>query len=216
MALPILPKTKYTNKQCSVSGCKDRRYIAKGLCKTHYNRQRHHGHTDLLPTGIPIEQRFWEKVDKNGPIHPVLKTRCWLWTAYKDDDGYGTFRIRKTTEIFTKETTLQSHRVAWALSHGKLPSLFILHHCDNPSCIRPDHLFKGNAKDNMQDCLQKNRHWVQSGENHCRSVLDVDKVRYIRQELNKDKSMKRRKDLKIELSVSLSAINNVYYGHNWK
>lgn len=89
-----------------------------------------------------IAARFWEKVDTSGD--------CWIWTGSKNPNGYGQLTIdnRCTT----------AHRVSWAIHNGGIPDgLHVLHHCDNPACIRPEHLFLGTHTDNMRDAAAKGR-----------------------------------------------------------
>jgi hypothetical protein len=100
---------------------------------------------------IPIlsEKRiawFWSKVEK-GP-------GCWIWTGARKKYGYGQVGYKKADG---KMTTTQAHRVSYALTYGDPGDLFVLHHCDNPPCVRPDHLFVGTHTDNMLDCAQKER-----------------------------------------------------------
>lgn len=91
-----------------------------------------------------IEQRFWEKVDKNGLIHPELGTPCWKWKACKIK-GYGSIG-----EL--------AHRVSWKIHNGSIPdSMKVLHRCDNPECTNPDHLFLGSQFDNVHDMIKKGR-----------------------------------------------------------
>ena len=87
--------------------------------------------------------RFWAKVCKtNG---------CWTWTASKNPHGYGQIRL-------SGKLTL-AHRVSWTIHNGVIPEgLFVLHICDNPPCVRPDHLFLGTQKDNIRDAVAKKRH----------------------------------------------------------
>lgn len=94
---------------------------------------------------IPMtEQEFWDRFKK-------LKSGCWHWTGTKTINGYGTvhFRGRRWT----------THRLAFFLNKGgKLPrpnTCKILHHCDNPPCGNPDHLFVGTQQENIRDCIQK-------------------------------------------------------------
>ena len=84
--------------------------------------------------------RFWSKV--------LIGDDCWNWIGGKSA-GYGRFGIGQRVEI--------ASRVAWYLWMGEWPHRFILHKCDNPSCVRPSHLFEGTQKDNMMDCSQKGR-----------------------------------------------------------
>ena len=102
----------------------------------------------------PVAERFWEKVSKDGPI-PVHKPElgpCWVWTAglIKQRGGYGMFALRKGV-------IRRAHRVAWELTYGPPGDLWVLHHCDNPPCVRPGHLFLGTPKDNSGDMEAKSR-----------------------------------------------------------
>jgi len=91
---------------------------------------------------MTLHDRFWSKVDKSGD--------CWIWTGARDGKGYGMFWFRGRAH--------RAHRVAWALSHGELTNgLQALHHCDNPPCVRPSHLFAGTNDDNMADKHAKGR-----------------------------------------------------------
>lgn len=95
--------------------------------------------------------RFWAKVNKEGPIHPKLGTRCWLWTGNQNGKGYG--HIAQT-----RIATIIVHRLSWEIHNGDHPGrLFVLHKCDTRSCVNPDHLFLGTHKDNMADCVAKGR-----------------------------------------------------------
>ncbi len=89
-----------------------------------------------------LEERFWNKVDKS--------LECWNWTASLGGDGYGQFRVEGTIRL--------AHRVSYELEYGAIPSkLCVCHHCDNPPCVRPEHLFLGTRDDNNQDAIRKGR-----------------------------------------------------------
>jgi len=92
----------------------------------------------------PPHERFWAKVKKSDG--------CWLWTGAKNGRGYGNFRCRHGYP------SVLAHRFAYELANGPIPAgLWVLHHCDNPSCVRPTHLFLGDAKANMEDAKSKGR-----------------------------------------------------------
>lgn len=91
---------------------------------------------------VEVPARFWPKVDKARD--------CWLWLGGKDSWGYGALKIRGKQE--------SAHRISWVLAFGPIPSdLWVLHHCDTPACVRPDHLWLGTAAQNAADRDAKGR-----------------------------------------------------------
>jgi hypothetical protein len=90
-------------------------------------------------------RRFLDKVNQDGP------NGCWEWTAARTAKGYGCFR-------FGSRGSARAHRVAYELFVGPIPDgLLVCHHCDNPSCVNPDHLYVGTQKQNRQDAVLRNR-----------------------------------------------------------
>ena len=92
-----------------------------------------------------LSERFWAKVEII-PFHG-----CWEWTASQNRLGYGL--------IHEKRRMLKAHRVSWELHYGKVipAGLFVCHHCDNPGCVNPSHLFLGTNTDNLRDMSAKGR-----------------------------------------------------------
>lgn len=103
-------------------------------------------------------ERFWPKVNKNGPTMPHMTTPCWVWTgAYLR--GYGEFKLAGRRHL--------AHRVAWEMANGPIPDgLWVLHKCDNPPCVREDHLFLGTVMDNVADMDAKGRRVSARGDEH--------------------------------------------------
>lgn len=106
------------------------------------------------PKPLPPEEQFWKHVNKNGPYCERLKSYCWVWSGWSS--GYGQIRIYG--KLFVGNRIIMAHRFSWTLHNGDIPyGLLVCHQCDNPSCVRPDHLFVGTQKDNMRDCRDKGR-----------------------------------------------------------
>ncbi len=103
-------------------------------------------------------EKFWSYVDKSNGDNA-----CWIWTGLKNEDGYG----RTSWE----RKHWKCHRVAYLITFGEIPKgMQVLHHCDNPACVNPSHLWLGTHTDNMRDMVSKGRkfrhyppgtHWTQ-------------------------------------------------------
>lgn len=128
-----------------------------------------------MPRKQDITERFWKKVNKDGPVSDLMPTLCWLWTAYADAAGYGIFRV--TWEKNPKK----AHRVSWALNKGPIPEgMKVLHKCDVRACVRPDHLYLGTQTDNMRDRKERTGYASQKGENNTCAKLTQAQVDHIR------------------------------------
>ena len=117
----------------------------------------------------PLPQRFWSRVCKEGPKHPVHGT-CWVWIGALKTDGYGS--------VIVDGKTQSTHRTSWYLTFGQWPDKFVCHKCDNKRCVNPAHLFLGDAKDNATDLVKKRLHLF--GSRHGRSRLTETDIPIIR------------------------------------
>lgn len=188
---------------CEVGGC-ERPYYAAGLCRRHYDRQRQAGHPlapDRRVSFDPFTDQFWEHVDASGG-----PGACWPWLNGHDGYGYGTLE--------RGEQTYQAHRVAYALAHGPLPTgLYVLHHCDNPPCCNPAHLFLGTQADNMADMASKGRgrSGNRPGAESNNAKLTAAQVAEIRARYPAETQRK----LATEFDVHPSAISRIIAGKRW-
>jgi hypothetical protein len=99
------------------------------------------------------------------------ETGCWIWTACLSGDGYGAFTFRGKI--------VGAHRVSYIINVGEIPDgLCVLHKCDTPACVNPEHLFLGTKKDNAHDAMAKGRNV--KGVTHGLTHLTEQNIREIR------------------------------------
>lgn len=127
-------------KPCGFSGC-DRPLYRAGLCHGHRSQKRY-GLAFTPLRNRDRAERFWSRISKTGG--------CWIFQGVKDESGYGTVRWDGRMQ--------KAHRVVWQLANGPIPEdKQVLHRCDNPPCVRPDHLFLGDNAANVDDKVAKDR-----------------------------------------------------------
>lgn len=132
----------------------------------------------------------------------VTESGCWEWQFCRTQAGYGMLRYGGRS--------VYSHRRAWELFKGKLPaSTQVLHHCDNPPCCNPEHLFLGTQRDNMQDAKKKGR--TAYG---FKAKLTWDQVRSIREHYKTEGTTCRT--LAEKFGVSAQNISEIVRGILWK
>ena len=116
-----------------------------------------------VPKIVTLAERFWPKVDKYGPVHPRLRTRCWLWTGAKFvSSGYGLIGVPNTSGRFQHR---RAHRIAWLLETGE-PNDCILHRCDVRLCVNLKHLYDGSRGDNARDRVERGRSATRENGKH--------------------------------------------------
>src|SRR4249920_397573 len=91
----------------------------------------------------PVEPRFWDRVDRSNP------DGCWPWIGAKSNE-YGSMYVEGRRQ--------RAPRISWEIHNGEIPiGLHVLHKCDNPPCVRPDHLRLGTHAENMHDMVVRGR-----------------------------------------------------------
>lgn len=185
-------------QNCSVDGCGN--FVkAKGLCVTHYHRNRNRG----TPTPRDVrrympdastEEKLTARTEK-GP-------ECWIFQGGKSPYGV----------IPKPGGYVYAHRAAYILAYGEIPAgLYVCHKCDTPRCVNPDHLFLGTCSENLKDMHAKGRatkaHAI--GEDVGNAVLSSELVQRIRS------SDSRVVDLARELGISRTAVHQAQSGKTW-
>lgn len=136
-------------------------------------------------------RRFWEKVARGDS--------CWLWTAAQTGNGYGTFKV--------DGNMYAAHRIAYLLAFGP-PEEDVLHRCGTPLCVRPEHLYDGDAKANARDRIGHGTH--PGGEMNPRARLTETDVRMIRSSAEGDAALAAR------FGVAISTIYAARTGLTWR
>jgi hypothetical protein len=155
-----------------------------------------------------IRERFWSKVAKIDDDNS-----CWLWKGTIRKNGYGQFSIGNPH--FGGRTIL-AHRMAYELAVAPIaPGEQINHHCDNPPCCRPSHLYAGNAQDNMDDIMARGRavRYDRSGSSNPRARLTEAEVLEIRRRYNQGDT---RSALAAAFGISRGALDHITSGRHWK
>ena len=147
---------------------------------------------------------FWERVEAQTIIDD---NGCHIFTGSKDDCGYG--RIHKDKKL------VRVHRVVYEKIHGWIAKgLVIMHSCDNPACINPEHLSSGTHTDNMQDMSKKNRKYVHIGSSHGMAKLTETDIPIIRKRLfNGDTCISIAKDYEVSEGMIRHIKNNRAWRH---
>lgn len=181
---------------CKIEQCDKPGEYIRGMCPMHYQRWRRYGDPLWEPKRTTLEERFWAKVRKTDD--------CWTWTAGGDVDGYGAFSRNRQP--------VKAHRYSWELHFGPIADgLWVLHRCDNPRCVRPDHLFLGTHTENMADMKRKGR--SQRGERtHFAKLTDLE-VAQIRAAVSRGE---RHVKLAEQYNVNRATISMIALGNTWK
>ena len=141
---------------------------------------------------------FWDRVTKTDS--------CWTWNGSKTSGGYGSVTYEGKFTV--------CHRVSWELTNGPIPNgLRVLHKCDNPPCVNPDHLFLGTQADNMRDAYRKGRVMIRRGSDTIWSKLteeDIPAIRCMYGEGFTQAAIAR------QFGVATDTIWDVTHGRTWR
>lgn len=141
-------------------------------------------------------KKFWALIDKTE--------ECWLWTKYRDRDGYGKFMFNYKG--------FKACKLAYILTYGPVPDgICVLHKCDNPPCCRPEHLYLGTQADNVADRVNRGRQL--RGESHPLTVLNNKEVLDIRRQFTGGRGEQTK--LAAIYNVSLAMINRIIRRRTW-
>ena len=148
---------------------------------------------------VSNEERFWSKVDRGDG------QGCWLWTGVKSKWGYGQFSFDRRM--------VQAHRFAYQCSTGVVPEgLCVLHRCDTPACVRPDHLFVGTNAENVADKVAKGRQSSMKGTRHPLAKLTDEQVRAIRVRHARGH---RQVDIATDFGIAQTSVSSIVRGTTW-
>lgn len=144
-----------------------------------------------------IEKRFSESWT------PEPYSGCWLWTKGTRSFGYGNFFVK------SPDLHQAAHRVSWEIYRGEIPEeLCVLHRCDTPSCVNPDHLFLGTRRENSADMARKKRSTI--GSRNPNSKLTEADVLAIRSSLESHSKIAKK------YGVLFGNIKDIRRGRTWK
>lgn len=165
-----------------------------------FTRKTKYSGSEKLP-----EEKYLE-ISRNRLLNNVKnKNGCWVWCGYVAKHGYGVSSYRSKGILV--------HRLSWILFKGELnKDLFVCHHCDNPKCVNPEHLFLGTAKDNIIDSFNKKRK-SNKGEKHpgakvsekdVREIFELRKIGWTHQKLAD------------RFKIKQGTISNILHRRLWK
>ena len=187
-----IPKGMFVLHNCHNNGCVNPDHLCIGTQMEKAEMRK--------ATRKTMVEIFKEKVIEKGT------DECWEWEGSRLPSGYGT-----VGNVGGKST--YAHRMAYEVYVGVIPDGYcVCHHCDNPSCVNPKHLFVGTNKDNAHDCAMKGRHKYIShpGTDNGRAKLSVGDVLAIRE------STGTLKELAEKYGVTSENIHHIRKGNTWK
>jgi hypothetical protein len=185
-ATVIYKKKKYCSKLC---------YTKAQTGSTRHSIWRDGSNKEKLDR---LHKHFLKYVIKN-------ENGCWGWTG-GPSKKYGALQYGENKK------SISAHRASWIIHKGEIPAgMFVCHTCDNPPCTKPEHLFLGTPKDNVQDMISKKRRNIVCGEKAPWSKLTEKDVRAIKSLLGRLHYTK----IAERFNVSLSTIYDIKDSRTW-
>lgn len=143
-------------------------------------------------------------------VYPEPNTGCWLWSGQCHPSGHGT--VKNTAH----DGFYKAHRYSYYVANGDFDrTLCVLHKCDNPHCVNPDHLYLGTHQQNMKDMVDRKRIPDRRGSKCVNAKLTEEQVLEIRRTF-KTRSKEFGSDaLAMKFGVGRSNINNILCRLSW-
>lgn len=197
-------------RQCELPDCEASHY-ARGFCARHYERFRIYGDPNMSrPPIMPkqneprlsAEERFWLLVDKSEGQGP--NGDCWEWKAGRTPAGYGWFRVT------TRQPPVTALRFSLQIKLGRKVNAFALHTCDNPACVRPEHLYEGTARQNVKD--RDDRQRTATGERHGKSKYTTIQIAQAKKLLSRNV---RPIDVAKQTGLSYATVSAIKHNRYW-
>lgn len=165
---------------------------------------------------LPIALMDISKIDRarfESKVHRA-SDGCWIWTAAKQPNGYGVFKVGSSTQ--------RAHRVAFAIEHGREPTGYVLHSCDVKACVNPDHLREGTQSENIREFVARGKKVqpvdithppdkARRGESNGQAKLttaDVEEIRSL-------KGAATQREIARRFGVTHPVIGRIHRGEGW-
>jgi hypothetical protein len=146
--------------------------------------------------GRSLEQRIFDY------SMPEPNSGCWLWLGALNACGYGTIGVKYRSQL--------AHRISYSVFKGLVPKRKnVLHHCDMPCCVNPEHLFVGTQRDNVHDMEHKKRAYHPRGENHGLAKITEREVKLIRMDKRSERTIAKA------MGLTRAIVRGVKIGRTW-
>jgi len=184
---------------CNVPGCEER-CRGHGYCSRHYQAWRKYGD----PLKVVQKQHHGLSLQERFELYIKRTIDCWEWIGHRDPNGYGRLNVDGYPML--------AHRLSYQLRWGGIPDgMAVLHKCDNPRCVNPEHLFLGTQSDNANDMYRKGRSRKRGmkGTDHHQAKLSEADVRAIRTSQEPDGKVGA------QYGISRTAVNDIRKRRSW-